>query len=75
MFSLVSAPITSDKKAVIFGNHLEQSIDLPRSDTWVYVQVTAINNPSNFYVIFPYGSEPVEDVIARASYTEEEDRG
>ena len=54
--------VTDQRRAVYLRNDLECMVTLPRRDSWVGVELTAIYNPAHFYVSFPFGTKSLPEV-------------
>ncbi|XP_067123693.1 tudor domain-containing protein 15-like [Centruroides vittatus] len=54
---------------VILGNEnifsCDIDLDIPENGKYVLVQITAVFNPSRFYVIFPYGPVSLHEIISQ----------
>ena len=46
------------------------SIQLPEEGAWVAVEITAVYNPAHFYVVFPFGSKPLKDIMKEDASTD-----
>ncbi|CAH1784435.1 unnamed protein product [Owenia fusiformis] len=55
--------ITRDKVEVTRVFETLHSVTLPMEDSWVVVEITSIFNPCHFYVVFPFGTRPLQDMM------------
>lgn len=58
---IISKDETTLDKENVFSCDID--LDIPDTGKYVLVQISAVFNPSHFYVIFPYGPTSVDEII------------
>ena len=58
-----SGEVTTDQVEVVCAQGVESGVELPDEGTWVAVEITAVHNPGRFYVSFPFGASPIQDLM------------
>ena len=64
-----SGAITQDTVEVYAISDVD-SIQLPEEGAWVAVEITVVYNPAHFYVVFPFGSKPLKDIMKEDASTD-----
>lgn len=55
--------VTEDRKEVICT---DTTISLPVEGSYVVAELTSVMSPSHFYVILPFGSKSINDIVGAA---------
>ena len=64
-FFLLDKPSTGEVE--VFCDKVLNTIDLPEVGAWVVVQVTSCFNPFHFWIRFPLGVDPLEDIFKKGN--------